>query len=125
MAERTDLPLNKLEENLERLTLRKTRIEQTIKELKADNAALHDEIFNLKQEITRRRKKKDQEDPRISSHALLRYVERILEIDIELIKNHILSPANRAAIEAGATKITVDGIVLVIQDKTIVTVLNN
>jgi hypothetical protein len=69
-----------------------------------------------------RQKPKENTVPGVSTHALLRYVERILDVDLDLLRQTILSPENRAAIEAGATRIKANGMTLVVKDKVVVTV---
>jgi len=43
--------------------------------------------------------------PNVSDHALLRWLERYLEMDLEAVRASILTPDRRAAIEAGASAI--------------------
>lgn len=43
--------------------------------------------------------------PYVSDHALLRWMERYLEMDLEAVRASILTPERRAAIEAGASAI--------------------
>ncbi len=113
-----------LEAELVRLDLRKTRIDQQITDLKADRILVTNELNRAQQELEKRRRKEAQgkSEPTVSSHALLRYIERVLEINVKMLESHILSPTNRAAIAAGATKIKANGITLVVRDNVIVTV---
>lgn len=50
-----------------------------------------------------------QNDPRVSDHALLRYLERVMGLDLDRVRDRILTPENRAAIKAGATAILIEG----------------
>lgn len=117
-----------LEAAVIRLELQKDRIEGGLAELKAERVLVLDALNRAKQALAsrmrelERQKFKENTVPVVSSHALLRYVERILEIDIDLLRQTILSPENRAAIEAGATRITANGMTLVVKDKVVVTV---
>ncbi len=113
--------VSELEAHVVHLDLQKERIDQSISELKGQRQNVADELNRAKQELAKR--KRCPEEATVSAHALLRYVERVLEVDLALLESHILSPANRAAIEAGATKITVDGVALVVRDKVVVTVV--
>lgn len=117
-----------LEAAVIRLELQKDRIEGGLAELKAERVLVLDALNRAKQALAshmrelERQKFKENTVPMVSSHALLRYVERILEIDIDLLRQTILSPENRAAIEAGATRIMANGMTLVVKDKVVVTV---
>ncbi len=64
--------------------------------------------------------------PVVSDHALLRWLERHLEVDIEAVRASILTPARFQAIECGAVHIhcRAEGVTLVVaQDGTIKTCL--
>lgn len=63
-------------------------------------------------------------DVRVSDHAVLRYIERVLKFDVDAIRKQILTPERIGYIKAGACKINVDGTVFVVKDKTIVTTLD-
>lgn len=62
-------------------------------------------------------------EPRISDHALLRFFERVLGVDVEQLRTRLLTPAIVEAIKAGATSIVADGMTFVIDDCVIVTTL--
>lgn len=110
-----------LEAALLKLETQRDRIDQLIAEYKSERQRVLDEINHMKQVI--RRKKRECVAPTVSAHALLRYLERVLEIDIGMVEKQILCPDNVAAIRAGATRITVDGVDLVIRDRVVVTVV--
>lgn len=64
--------------------------------------------------------------PVVSDHALLRWLERHLEVDLEAVRASILTPERVAAIRCGAVLIhcRVEGVTLVVaQDGTIKTCL--
>lgn len=64
--------------------------------------------------------------PTVSDHAVLRWLERYLEIDIEAVRASILTPERVAAIRCGAVHIRcpAEGVILCIsQDGTVKTVL--
>lgn len=63
-------------------------------------------------------------DIRVSDHAVLRYIERVLKFDVDAIRKQILTPERIGYIKAGASSINVDGTVFVVKDKTIVTTLD-
>lgn len=58
----------------------------------------------------------------LTDHALVRYMERVLKIDIETLKNEIVSENIMKAIETGASSITFNGFRYVISNGKIVTV---
>lgn len=116
-----------LEALIGRLDLRKGRIEHSLAALTQERRQVADELNRATQALVRlkaREKPRGAASPAISSHALLRYVERVLQIDLGMVETHILSPRNRAAIAAGATKIKSDGLTFVIKDGVVVTVLD-
>lgn len=57
----------------------------------------------------------------ISDHAILRYLERYYNLDINKIKQEILTPNVISAIKAGVKKITINNIEFPIRDGVIVT----
>lgn len=63
--------------------------------------------------------------PHISDHALLRWLERYLELDVEALRQTILTPERAEAIRAGASAIKCpEGMVLIVAPNgTVTTVL--
>jgi hypothetical protein len=57
----------------------------------------------------------------ISDHAVIRYLERRHGFDFEAVRDEILTPAVRGAVNAGASGVKVDGGTFKIQDRTITT----
>lgn len=60
--------------------------------------------------------------PRVSDHALLRFIERVLGFDVEAVRDRILTDTVKSAILAVASAVNVDGARLTVKDNTIVTV---
>ena len=62
--------------------------------------------------------------PSITDHALLRFIDRILEIDVETIRNNLLERA-KPAIELGANSLSLEehGITFKIQNKAVTTII--
>ena len=58
---------------------------------------------------------------RISDHAILRYLERHYNLDMDEIKKEILPDKIKALVEAGATRYTVNGMEFRIDGGVIVT----
>ncbi len=63
-------------------------------------------------------------DIRLSDHALLRYLERVWGIDMDTVREEILTPQVVDAIRAGASSVRVNGAMLVVEDRVIVTALD-
>ena len=61
-------------------------------------------------------------EPRCSEHALLRYIERTRNIDIEAIRAEIMTPGIVEALRSGVTAVTVRGVRMVCKEGVIVTV---
>lgn len=60
----------------------------------------------------------------VTDHAVLRFVERVLGVDVEAIRRHLANPAVDRATEFGAsTVILADGTRLKLRDGAVVTVL--
>lgn len=62
-------------------------------------------------------------EPRISDHALLRYLERKYNLNIEKIKSEILTENVITAINSGACSVQKDGLQFKIANKIITTVI--
>lgn len=63
----------------------------------------------------------DASGPTVSDHAVLRYLERKLDLDIKGIRDEILTPLAIGAIRAGATSIKSGGMEFRVRNKTITT----
>lgn len=61
--------------------------------------------------------------PRVSDHAVLRFLERAQGFDVDAIRAQMLTPTVVSAINAGACAVQVGGIRMMVKDKTITTVL--
>jgi hypothetical protein len=61
--------------------------------------------------------------PRVSDHAVLRYIERVMGVDVEQIRRGLLTPLVRQAMIAGAKQVTIEGVTFVIDNQTLVTVV--
>lgn len=64
-------------------------------------------------------------EPRISDHALLRFIERVYGVDVDAARSEVMTPSVVMALKTGATAITVRGVKMVAKDGTIVTVLTD
>ena len=79
-----------------------------------------DRIQVLKSEISRRTTKAP--EPKVSEHALLRYIERVHGIDMKELENIILTEKVKNAMFLGATSVTCDGYRYVLKDNVVITV---
>jgi len=61
----------------------------------------------------------------ISDHALIRYMERVQELDVDSLKDDILkrNPGLLSAINSNATAFTVDGVTFVMKNKIVTSVI--
>jgi hypothetical protein len=59
--------------------------------------------------------------PKVSDHAVIRYLERKMNFDFEDIRAKLLTPTVVSAMEIGVEGIKIDGGTLKIRDKTVVT----
>lgn len=109
----------------------KTQRDQLAKKLEQINAQVTDltvisrtmanEISKIDSEISRRMRPAP--EPRLSDHAILRYIERAYGIDIEAIKAKIMTPTVIQAIKNGASAVTAEGVKFKVVDNTIVTAI--
>lgn len=60
----------------------------------------------------------------VSDHAVLRYLERVRGINIQAIRNEILTPQRVELMALGCKTIKGNGYELVIKNYTVITVLN-
>lgn len=66
---------------------------------------------------------KDDWQPNITMHALLRYIERVEGVDVDAIKAKMTTQGLRRAIAMGAGSVKVGGYRFIIQGRKVVTVL--
>jgi hypothetical protein len=62
-------------------------------------------------------------EPGVSDHAVVRYMERVLGLDVDAIRREILTPERAQAIKFGAHVIKAEGYVLRVEKNVVVTVL--
>ena len=61
--------------------------------------------------------------PRVTDHAIVRYMERAMGFDMEGCKANLLNSSVVAAIESGASCVSIDGVSFRIKDKAIITTI--
>ena len=115
------------EHELKRMQTRRRQIISSLKEIRATQGDLQKKQNKLTEELEELNIKigaQGNEEPVISEHAILRYMERVLNMDIERIKAMIVDSNTAALIKNLKTaKIPVgDGIRLVVKDNVVVSV---
>lgn len=63
--------------------------------------------------------------PKISEHAVFRYLERTGRIDREAVEREIMMPGLIAASNAGAVAYKANGVTFLLKNNTVVTVIDN
>jgi len=117
-----DMTASELEDLVCRLTNQRDRIDQSLATLKQERQSVVSALNHAQQLLTQRRIVA--KEPKVSTHALLRYIERVLGVDVAAVEREILTPSNAAAIRAGATRIRTAGVDLVVKDQVVVTVVD-
>ena len=97
------------------------RCKQNIAAQEAGLASLKNRLTVLDKEYQRRMKRAL--EPTVSDHALLRYLERVYNLNIEEKRQEMLSDNVQSAIKAGATSINFDGVKFKVSDNVITTVI--
>jgi len=60
----------------------------------------------------------------ISDHAVMRYMERAMGFDMNDIRERMHSDSLKAAIDAGANKVTIDGLEFLVREGRVITIWN-
>lgn len=60
----------------------------------------------------------------VSDHALVRWLERVYGIDVDAVREHILTDEIKMAIQLGASKVKADGVQYVLGDGKIITIVS-
>ena len=82
------------------LTDESYRLERAVGQLEATLADIRQHLSAVRAELSKRLKPSG--PPSVTNHALLRYIERVLGINVKALRTEILSANVIAAIEAGA-----------------------
>ena len=116
-------------QRLKRFRTKQVALQQEIAELNKTLYQLNREVEEKK--IALNHIKAEIEDmtirqPVVSEHALIRYVERILKIDLKVIENEILSEENKRIInQMSSCKIPFkEDTLLIVKNKNIVTIVD-
>lgn len=109
-----DLTATELESEVGRLAKEVTRLE-------CELGGVRNDFQTYSAELAKRRRPAP--EPRLSDHALLRYLERVKGIDVEGARREIMTPGIVAAVKALATSVLVNGAKFLVRDGTIVTIM--
>lgn len=109
----------------ESLVDRLTRIEAQIARLWSQIKPMQQEASRLdveRQHLVRQIEDAKRE-PKVSDHAVIRYLERVYGFSFDEVRAEILTPDRASAIRAGASRISHGGVSFLVRDRTITTVL--
>lgn len=114
-------------ESIKQLQSRRTKVKAEMTTLKSDLHDINNRLSNRKQTLQNIEAQISaiSIEPTVSEHAVLRYLERKYDFDIEDIKNQILSDALKGLItKLGSGKYPLgDGRTVVVKNKCVVSVI--
>jgi len=87
-----------------------------------EKSSLSSKLGQYQSEVSKR-ESRDNIEPTITDHALLRYIERVHGIDVEAMKSWLLNDAVKSAVVSGAASCIQDGLKFVIKGSSVVTVV--
>lgn len=115
-----------MKDNLKRLQTARKELLDEMEQVRCKAAIANQEVSRLKENLEEVDSKiaRLKSNPIVSEHAVLRYVERAMEIDIDEIKRRILSDETKQRIqELGSGKFPIgDGLRAVVKGNVVVTV---
>jgi len=116
-----------IEQELKGLQTQLTKVEGEIKALKQEQAALSEKQATASNQrrslLSRITELKQDGEPIVSEHAILRYIERIMGVDVDRIKTTILSPKIVEYINTFRSgTFPCDGFKVVVKDRCVVTI---
>lgn len=114
MRSLSNLNISELEDEASRVAKDVASIELQLGHLKAN-------LNEITTELAKRRRPAP--EPRLSDHALLRYLERIKGVDVEGARREIMTPSVIEAIKAMATSVIVNGAKFLVRDGCVVTIM--
>lgn len=59
----------------------------------------------------------------VTDHALVRYIERVLGVNLQEVRRAILTDSIKAAVKGGAASVTIDGFTYIIENGRITTII--
>jgi predicted nucleic acid-binding Zn-ribbon protein len=105
-------------------------LDSRIEALLADAKPIRDQIANIDRSLSKLRTERTEkvaklaemkEKPRVSDHAVIRYLEREYGFTFEDIREKLLTPFVLAAMDAGAEAVQLNGGTLKLKGRTVVT----
>jgi hypothetical protein len=109
------------------LQVRASQLKDILSNLGDEQRRVNQEINNRRNELSAVNQKiagLTEREPVVTEHALLRYCERVLGIDMQKITESILSPDNRAKIKfAKSCTLTMGDVKFVVKDGAVVSVV--
>jgi predicted nuclease with TOPRIM domain len=103
---------------------KETEVLATKKHLEHQKKETHEKLVSLNHEIQVLRSSLSKlKEPELSDHALLRYFERVMGLDVEAAKKSLLTDDVKESILMGAKKIRKDGYQMRISNNIITTII--
>jgi len=108
------------EVKLELMRMERNNLNSEMEELSRKQLSLNDRYNDLKSKIKEAKKK-----PNISEHAIVRYFERVRGINVQEIRDNLLSKKIINQINVlGSGKIPMEDCTLIVKDKCVVSVIS-
>lgn len=120
-----------IEAELKKLNTQKSKLEIELDDIKRQRVLLGDQITLKNNQIQKfeseiKQLKAQNDGLIISEHAILRYIERVIGIDLEQIKSKIITKQTQKMVESlGNGTYPQDGFKIKVVDNVVVTVVTN
>lgn len=108
--------------SISQLQAESDRLQSLVGQIQIQLSDAQASLSSVRSELQRRLK--PQPEPRLSDHALLRYLERVMHVDIKAVQARIMTDKVKAAILAGASSVIVAGAKFKIANNTVVTIID-
>lgn len=112
---------------LKALQVRSNQLILTIDSLTQEKQKMDKEIAHKKNELKQLVEKINnftKSSPIVTEHAMLRYIERVMGVDLEKITNDILTEQNIKTIEfAGSCRIKSNSVEFIVKDRKVISVI--
>lgn len=108
--------------SISQLQAESDRLQSLVGQIQLQLSDAQASLASVRSELQRRLK--PQPEPRLSDHAMLRYLERVMHVDVKAIQARIMTDKVKAAILAGASSVIVAGAKFKIANNTVVTIID-